>query len=140
MEYILIQIDKKFLNFYEIVDDYLNNIFLSTYKSNQFIQNLNNSVYKFCYDCEYGSIEFVRDFNNLNKKKIIVHEIYIGYQYRNQGLCKEFIKYLIDKSYEKNTIVIQSVLSKILYNFLLRFEHRGKKFIIKKKEGFVMDF
>ena len=128
MKYTEINIEKKFLNFYKIVDDYLDNILLLE-------NDTNNIVKKFCYDCEYGSIEFIRHPKKSNIKKIIVHGIYIIEQYRNQGFCKEFIKYLIDKS-DKQNIIIQSVLSKILYDFLLRFEYMGKRFILIK-EGFV---
>jgi hypothetical protein len=127
-----IQIDEKFLNFYEIANHFFTKNFLSI--PNEFV-NKNNNVCKFCYECEFGSTEFVQDSNNL-KKKIIVHEIYVKEQYRNQGLCKGFIKDLIDKLEKKNILVIQSVLSKILYYFLLRFEYLDKKFILKK-EGFV---
>jgi hypothetical protein len=135
MQYIQIHIDKKFLNFYEISDHFLDNFFLSM--PNELVnQNDHNLKYKFSYDCVLGSIEFIQDFNNLNKKKIIVHEIYIREQYRNQGLCKGFIKYLIDKLDKKNILVIQTVISKILYYFLLRFEYLGKKFTLKN-EGFV---
>ena len=116
-------IKKIFLNFYEIVDDYLN----------LFSINKINKIKKISYDCEYGSIQFIEYFNNSNK--IIVHEIYIKEQYRNQGLCKKFIEYLIEKVPKNNKIIIQSVLSKILYEYLLRFEYAGKKFILKK-EGF----
>lgn len=122
-----INIEKKFINFYKIVDDYIDNILL--------LDDDNNIVKKFCYECDYGSIEFIRYPKKSNIKKIIVHEIYVREQYRNQGLCKEFIKYLIDKS-DKINIMIQSVLSKILYNFLLRFEYKEKKFIVTK-QGFL---
>jgi hypothetical protein len=137
MEYIEIQVDKKFLNFYEITDHFLNNFF--TTSNELFNQNHNhnhNPTYKFCYECEFGSIEFVLNLNNLMKKKVIVHEIYIKEPYRNQGLCKEFIKNLIDKLEINNIFIIQTVISKILYNFLLRFKYRNKKFILKI-DGFV---
>jgi len=107
-----------FENFYEIIDYYLNNYVIF-------------KLGKVSIDCVYGSIEFVKTL----KKSIIVHEIFIGEQYRNQGLCREFIKYLIDNT-EGKKIIIQSVLSKILYDYLIRFEYTGKKFILKK-EGFV---
>lgn len=133
MTYLEIQINKKFLNFKEIVDDYLDGNFLYEYN---ILTNYKNSKYKLCYDCEHGSIEFVNNNKKSNKKIIIIHEIYIKTQYRNKGLCKNFIKYLIDKSDYKTCIIIQSVLSKILYDFLLRFEYQDQKFIVKK-EGFI---
>lgn len=133
MTYLEIQINKKFIDFKEIVDDYLDGNFL--YEHN-ILTNDKNLLYKLCYDCEYGSIEFVNNNKKSNKKIIIIHEIYIKNEYRNQGYCKNFIKYLIDKSNDKTCIIIQSVISKILYDFLLRFEYQDRKFIIKK-EGFV---
>ena len=82
------------------------------------------------------SIEFIKNPKKLNKKILIIHTIYIKIEYRNQGYCKNFIKYLIDKSDDKTCIIIQSVLSKILYDFLLRFEYNNQKFLLKK-EGFI---
>ena len=109
-----------FDNFFEIVNHYLKNIY----------PNKNNGKYSF--ECVYGSIEF---HNLVKNNYIIVHEIYIKEIYRNRGLCKDFIKYLIDCSKNKYQIVIQSVFSKILYNFLLKFEYDDYKFILKK-DGF----
>ena len=115
--------DVIFDNFYQIIDYYLENYFL-----------LKNKC-KYSFECEYGSIEFYKT----NKSNyIIVHEIYIKDIYRNKGFCKDFLKYLIDKCDSKYQIVIQSVLSKILYYFLLRFEHNGYKFFVKK-QGFYCD-
>jgi len=109
----------QFNNFLQIVDYYLMNFNLLE----------NNSKYNF--ECKYGCLEF----HKKNNSNIIVHEIYINEMYRNKGLCKEFLKYLIDNSITKHQIIIQSVLSKILYYFLLRFEHNGYKFYLKK-QGF----
>ncbi len=92
------------------------------------------SIGKICFNCLYGSIEFVKTHNS---NKLYVHEIYIKEQYRNQGLCKEFIKYLID-IFPNKIIIIQSVLSKILYNFLLKFKYNNKYFILNK-EGFTLN-
>ena len=123
-------IEKKFNNFHEISDDYLENFTL--YKNNKNYNNYN----KICYNCEFGSIEFYHYFNKKSENKIIIHEIYVGEQYRNKGLCKNFIKYLIVKIPKEKILIIQSVLSKILYNFLLKFTFMGKKFLLEK-EGFV---
>ncbi len=114
MNKIIIQND-----FIQIVDYYTSNFDLF-------------SLGKVGFDCEHGSIEFVKIKNT---DKIIVHEIYVREQYRKNGLCREFIKYLIDKSKNKK-VIIQSVLSKILYEFLLRFEYNNGKFIVSKN-GFV---
>jgi hypothetical protein len=107
-------------NFKEIIDLYKND-----YKSYPIGKNE--------FDCTFGSIEFVK---TKNPKKLYVHEIYVKEQYRNQGLCKEFIKCLIDK-FPNKIIIIQSVLSKILYDFLLRFEYNRKHFILAG-EGFML--
>lgn len=135
MKYIQIQINEKFKNFSDITEHFLNNFFF-TIPNELFGQNQNNPTYKFCYDCEFGSIEFVLNLNDLIKKKVIVHEIYIKEPYRNQGLCKGFVKNLIDKLEINNILIIQTVISKILYYFLLRFKYLDKKFILKT-EGFV---
>lgn len=88
---------------------------------------------KISFDSVLGSIEVSK---TKESNKLIIHEIYVKEEYRNQGLCKEFIKCLIDKfPYKK--IIIQSVLSKILYNFLLRFKYKNRYFILQK-EGFCL--
>lgn len=116
-------------DFTQIVEHYLDNFCKLQYKN------------KYCYNCLYGSIEFYKSYDD---NKIIVHEVYILEQYRRNGLCGNFIKYLIDKIEEMNKIkkmnkilVIQSVLSKILYDYLLRFNYNKYIFVLKK-EGFVM--
>jgi hypothetical protein len=106
-------------NFYEIVDFYINNYDILESKRHNF-------------ECIYGSIEFIKNDTNLNS--IIIQEILVYEYYRRQGLCKNFIKYLVEKASDKK-IIIQSVISKILYNFLLKFEYNDKKFILKK-DGF----
>lgn len=108
-----------------------------------FTQIIEHYLYNFCkyqsgnkygYNCTYGSIEFYKSTNN---NKIIVHEIYVLEQYRRNGLCENFIKSIIDKIEGTNKIlVIQSVISKILYEYLFRFNYKKFKFILKK-EGFV---
>jgi hypothetical protein len=108
-------------NFNEIVDCYLKNF--NIFQINKKIE----------FECEYGSIEF---FKYSNSNKIIVHSIYIKEQYRKKRLCERFIKYLIDKIENIQTLVIQSVLSKILYEYISRFEYNKTIFVLKK-EGFV---
>jgi N-acetylglutamate synthase-like GNAT family acetyltransferase len=108
-------------NFYQIVDCYLENF--NSFQINKKIE----------FECEVGCIEF---FKCSNTNKIIVHSIYIKEQYRKKGLCGEFIKYLIDKIGDTQTLVIQSVLSKILYEYLSRFDYNKTIFVIKK-EGFI---
>ena len=84
----------------------------------------------------WKSIWIIISFINNQSNKLIIHEIFVKEEFRNKGLCKEFIKYLIDKFPHKK-IIIQSVLSKILYNFLLRFEYKNRYFMLKK-EGFYL--
>ena len=110
-------------DFIQIVEHYLDNFCKLQYEN------------KYYYNCIYGSIEFYKSTNN---NKIIVHEIYILEQYRRNGLCGNFIKFLIDKIVGTHKIlVIQSVLSKILYDYLLRFNYNKYTFVLKK-EGFVI--
>lgn len=106
---------------YKIVDYYLKNF--NTFQINKKIE----------FECEYGSIEFYK-YSNTNK--IVVHSIYIKEQFRKKGLCGEFIKYLLDMIEGNKILVIQSVLSKILYEYLERFEYNKTIFVLKK-EGFV---
>lgn len=108
-------------NLNQIVDYYLDNF--NSFQINKKIE----------FECELGNIEF---FKSSNKNKIIVHSIYIKEQYRRKGLCGEFIKYLIDKIDNVQTLVIQTVLSKILYEYLFRFKYNKTIFVLKK-EGWV---
>jgi hypothetical protein len=110
-------------NFTQIVEYYFNNF--------SKLQSGN----KYYYDCIYGSVEF---YKSTNDNKIIIHEIYVLEKYRKNGLCGNFIKYIINKIDGTNKIlVIQSVLSKILYEYLLRFNYHNHIFVLKK-EGFVV--
>lgn len=82
---------------------------------------------------DLGHIIWFKNSNSQNK--IIVHEIYVNFEHRNKGLCREFLNQLIDLIHpETKQIIIQAVLSPILYNFLCRFEYKGKKFKIIKGE------
>ena len=82
---------------------------------------------------QFGSITFIKESNNF--KKLLVYEIYINGEYRKKGLCKQFLTQLIDCIPINCTqIIIQAVLSKILYEYLERFEYKGKKFKIYKCE------
>jgi hypothetical protein len=88
----------------------------------------NNSTYpegKVSIENTYGTITFRKDLDQLNTT--IVFEIYIIEEYRNKGLCREFLQLLIDKTQTKK-VAVECVLSKILYNYLLRFKYKGKKF------------
>jgi hypothetical protein len=112
--------------FIEIIDTFLLNY-----------SNNNNGTHSF--ECEYGEIIFFKNGKNMKNIKediIIIHGIYIKPEYRNKGFCKSILNDLIDKCSNKfKYLCVQSVVSKILYEYLLRFEYKNKKFILKK-DGF----
>lgn len=88
---------------------------------------------KVCFECEYGELIFFKDNSNI----LTVFSIYIFPQYRQKGLCRDILHYLIDKSYDKfKYVCVESVMSKILYMYLLRFMYNNKKFKLVKS-GFV---
>jgi RimJ/RimL family protein N-acetyltransferase len=108
--------------FVELMDEFLLNY-----------SNYNDGKHEF--DCEYGEIIFFK--NSKKKDIIIVHGIYIYPEYRNKGFCKNILIHLIDKcSKTFQYLCIQSVISKILYEYLLRFKYKNKKFK-KTLYGFV---
>ena len=85
------------------------------------------------FDCDYGELTFVKEQGNM----LILYAIYILPQYREKGICRGILHYLIDKAPEKiKYVCVQSVLSKILYEFLLRFKYKDKKFM-NTKNGFI---
>jgi hypothetical protein len=106
--------------FIELIDTYLSNY--STYNKG-----------KIEFECDYGELIFYKD--NLNI--LTLFGIYIKPEYRKQGFCRNILQYLIDvSSYKKfKFLCIESVLSKVLYEYLLRFEYKNKKFK-KNKNGF----
>lgn len=77
------------------------------------------------FECQYGELIFLKG----NPDILNLYGIYIYPEYRQQGLCRNIIYYLIDKG--SNTfkyLLIESVLSKILYEYLLRFKYKNKAF------------
>lgn len=85
------------------------------------------------FDCHYGELIFFKGSPNM----LTLFGIYINPEYRQQGFCKSIIHYLIEKSKSRfKFILIESVMSKILYEYLLRFEYENKKFKLIKK-GFL---
>lgn len=99
-----------------IINKYLNEYHILPYGKNE-------------YECKYGNITFIKENCNV----IIVYEIYIKEQYRRQGMCHDFIVSLIQSRYN---FLIVSVLSKILYYYLMRFNYNGRKFRLTNK-GFL---
>jgi RimJ/RimL family protein N-acetyltransferase len=106
--------------FREIIDEYLTN-----YKSYE--------EGRVSFDCIYGDLIF----NKQNDDICILHSIYICPKYRNQGFCREILRYLIDQCTNKfKYFCVETVISKILYSYLLRFKHNNKKFI-NTRDGFI---
>lgn len=105
--------------FKEIIDTYLGTH--SSYENG-----------KVSFECDYGELVFLKTRTNV----ITVFGIYIFPEYREKGVCRALLHYLIDVSGAHfKFLCIQSVLSNILYNYLLRFEYKKKCFTIQK-DGF----
>ena len=113
-------LDNSIGGFKEIIDTYL-----STHNS-----YCNEKV---SYECDYGELIFLKTRTNV----ITVFGIYIFPEYREKGLCRNILHYLIDASQSQfKYLCIQSVLSNILYNYLTRFEYKNKSFSIQKNGFF----
>lgn len=85
------------------------------------------------FDCNYGELIFLKD----NRNMLTLFGIYIHPEYREQGFCRSILRYLIDKSKcQFNYVLVESVISKILYEYLLRFKYQNKKFN-NTKNGFI---
>ena len=77
-------------------------------------------------ECVHGCLTFHK---YQDQENIVIYEIYIFSKFRQRGFCKKILEYLVDVSIAYNkTIIVEAVFSKILYHFLLRFQHRGKHF------------
>jgi hypothetical protein len=78
------------------------------------------------YDTIEGNLRFVKNRHN----DIIIDVIYIKECFRRRGLLKKFLCYIVDHVdvIRNEKFMIVSVLSKILYDYLLRFEYNGWKF------------
>lgn len=103
-------------DFIEIIDIYLSRF--STYTSGMVE-----------FECKYGELTFYKPKSNT----IIVHAIYVFPEYRQSGLCRRVLQHLIEttpKIFKK--VCVQSVLSNILYNYLLRFTHNNKNFTLSR--------
>ena len=107
--------------FIELIDTYLSNY--STYKKG-----------KVNFECLSGELIFIKNNSNM----LILFGIYINPDYREKGFCRNILHYLIDSAKEKNFkyFSVQSVLSKVLYEYLLRFRYKNKGFKLKNT-GFV---
>lgn len=77
------------------------------------------------FDCDYGELIFFKG----NRKMLTLFGIHIHPEYRQQGFCRNILHYLIEKSKNKfKYILVESVMSKILYEYLLRFRYKNRKF------------
>lgn len=85
------------------------------------------------FQCSYGELIFNKKNNNI----ITLYGIYIQPKYRQRGVCRNILQYLIEKSKDKfKCLLIESVMSTILYNYLLRFKYKEKNFKLIKL-GFI---
>lgn len=108
-------------NFQDIIDTFLLNY--ATYVNG-----------KISFECDYGELIFFKNSPQI----LTVFGIYIYPEYRQQGICRNILHYLIDHAshpHKFERLCIQSVLSKPLYDYLLRFQYKNKCFK-NKKTGF----
>lgn len=107
----------------------------------QFIEIID--TYFLNYDLyELGKVEFYCDHGELiffkgNPNMLTLFGIYINPEHRQKGFCRSILQYLIDKSKcQFKYILVESVMSKILYEYLLRFRYKNRKFK-RMYEGFM---
>ena len=94
------------------------------------------NMYKNSYECDFGSLTFIKD----KSERIILYEIYIKEEYRRSGICRNLIIYcIISCKQNKKKFIIISVISKILYNFLISFKCIYGKFNLTN-EGFLFKY
>jgi hypothetical protein len=107
--------------FKDVVNEYINNY--GSFKKG-----------KICFDFDQGELIFLKKQNNM----LILCSIYIFPLYRRQGLCQNILHYLIDKAQQEKIkyVCVIDVISKVLYNYLLRFSYQDKKFK-NTKNGFI---
>ena len=104
-------------------------LIIDTYLSNYY----NFEKGKIPFDCDYGELIFYKD----NSTKLILYGIYLFPEYRQQYICRNILHYLIDNCSAKfKYVCVESVLSKVLYEYLERFEYKNKKFK-NTRTGFV---
>ena len=107
--------------FKKIIDSYITN-YASYEKGNT------------TFECEYGELIFNKEYSNV----ITIFGILIASDHRQKGTTTYILQYLIDKCSEMKKckyLCVQSVLSKILYEYLLRFKYKNKCFILNKLDG-----
>ncbi len=89
------------------------------------------------FECNNGELIFYKN----NSNTLTLFGIYINPEFRRQGFCKNILNYLIDSAIKHRFkyFCVQSVLSKILYEYLLRFTYKNNRFKVDHKIGFVCD-
>ncbi|MFY7728775.1 MAG: GNAT family N-acetyltransferase [Flavobacterium sp.] len=92
-------------------------------------------VGKISFDCDYGELTFLKTNNTAD---FILYAIYVVPLHRNQGYCRSILHHMIDNAFRGGftSIWVQSVLSKVLYEYLERFEYNGHRFQ-HTKHGFL---
>ena len=108
--------------FREIIDEYLANY-------DNYLEG------KVEFDCICGELVFNKEIRH--EKVITLNSIYLYPVYRNKGLCREILNYIIINAKNKfSFFCVESVISNILYSYLLRFKYNNKKFKCVE-DGFV---
>ncbi len=108
--------------FKEIIDAYFTNY--SSFEKGKVI-----------FDCDYGELIFYKT----DTERFVLHGIYVEPNYRNKGCCRFILQYIIDQCSGKFTeLCVESVISKILYIYLLRFTYNGKQFR-NTEDGFIYE-
>lgn len=80
---------------------------------------------------EYTTIEGELRFVKINNTDIVLDCIIVKKDFRECGILTKFLKYIVDKQIENFWIV--SVISNILYHYLLRFKYNGYHFELNKR-------
>lgn len=76
--------------------------------------------------CKYGHLTFHKYPEN---NAIIIYEIYVNSNVRRNGYCRNILEHLVERYISnQHTIVIETVFSNVLYNYLIRFQYKKKKF------------
>lgn len=81
-------------------------------------------------NCEYNTIEGYLRFVKGNNNDVILDGIFVKEEFRERGILTNFLKYIIDIQIPNVWIV--SVLSDILYHYLMRFSYNGYRFKLGK--------
>lgn len=82
---------------------------------------------KISFDCDYGELTFLK---TTNPNDLILYAVYVFPDYREKGYCRRVLHYMIDQAPNGRFahVWVQSVLSKVLFEYLERFEYKGRTF------------